>query len=124
MVLIIGGAYQGKLDFAKSTFDLSESDIFTCTGGEIDFSRRCIDHIEEFTYACVQSGLDAVTFFQAHRKQWQDSILICRDISAGVVPMGAEMRAWRQMNGLTCRYLSGEATRVSRIFCGVEERLK
>ena len=49
MVLIIGGAYQGKLDFAKSTFDLSESDIFTCTGGEIDFSKRCIDHIEEFT---------------------------------------------------------------------------
>ena len=49
MVLIIGGAYQGKLDFAKSAFGLSESDVFTCTGGEIDFSRRCIDRIEEFT---------------------------------------------------------------------------
>ena len=113
MVLIIGGAYQGKLDFAKSIFDLSESDIFTCTGGEIDFSRRCIDHIEEFTLWCVQSGVDAV-----------ESILICEDISAGVVPMGADMRAWRQMNGLLCRYLSGEAAQVSRLFCGLEERLK
>ena len=54
MVLIIGGAYQGKLDFAKSAFGLSESDVFTCTGGEIDFSRRCIDRIEEFTLWCVQ----------------------------------------------------------------------
>ena len=57
MVLIIGGAYQGKLDFAKSAFGLSESDVFTCTGGEIDFSRRCIDRIEEFTLWCVQSGV-------------------------------------------------------------------
>ena len=87
MVLIIGGAYQGKLDFAKSAFGLSESDVFTCTGGEIDFSRRCIDRIEEFTLWCVQSGVDAVAFFQSRREQWQDSILICEDISAGVVPM-------------------------------------
>lgn len=56
MVLIIGGAYQGKLDFAKSTFDLSESDVFTCTGGEIDFSKRCIDHIEEFTLGARSRG--------------------------------------------------------------------
>ena len=124
MVLIIGGAYQGKLDFAKSTFDLNESDVFTCTGGEIDFSRRCIDHIEEFTLWCVQSGADAVEFFCSHREQWRDSILICGDISAGVVPLGAEMRAWRQMNGLLCRYLSEEAAQVSRLFCGLEERLK
>ena len=43
---------------------------------------------------------------------------------SGVVPLGADMRAWRQMNGLLCRYLSGEAARVSRLFCGLEERLK
>ena len=124
MVLIIGGAYQGKLDFAKSTFDLSESDIFTCTGGEIDFSKRCIDHMEEFTLWCAQSGVDAVEFFRSCRERWQNSILICEDISAGVVPLGADMRAWRQMNGLLCRYLSGKAARVSRLFCGLEERLK
>ena len=124
MILIIGGAYQGKLDFAKSAFDLAQENIFACTGGEIDFSKPCIDHIEEFTFACVQSGEDAVEYFRSHREQWQNSILICRDISAGVVPMGAQMRAWRQMNGLLCRYLSGAASRVSRIFCGLEERLK
>lgn len=124
MVLIIGGAYQGKRDFAKSRFSLSETDIFDCTGGEIDFSKRCIDHLEEFTYACARDGIDAVHYFQSHRELWRDSILICRDIAAGVVPMGADMRSWRQMNGRLCRYLSGEAERVSRLFCGLEERLK
>lgn len=120
MILIVGGAYQGKLDYAKSAFDLTDEDVFRCTGAEIDFSRRCINHIEEFVY----SNPDALEFFKTHREQWQDSILICRDIFCGVVPMGAETRAWRQATGRLCQYLAGEAEQVSRIFCGLEQRLK
>lgn len=124
MVFIIGGAYQGKLAFAKATFDVTDGEIFHCTGSEIDFSSRCISGLEEFTWACVGCGTDPVAIFEAHRAQWQDSILICRDITCGVVPMGAENRAWRQVTGRLCRYLSGEAQQVSRIFCGLEQRLK
>ena len=126
MVLIIGGAYQGKLDYAKATYGLEESEIFTCTGQtcEIDFSKKCIDHIECFVLACVQSGTDAQAYFQAHAADWAGSILICQDISGGVVPMGAELRAWRQRCGRLCQMLSERADRVSRIFCGLEQRLK
>ena len=49
MTLIIGGAYQGKLDFAKETFGIADSDVYICGTGEIDFSKRCIYKIEEFT---------------------------------------------------------------------------
>ncbi len=124
MVLIIGGAYQGKLDFAKTAFMLPEDDIFTCDNAEIDFSKRCINRVEEFTLACVQSGLDPSEYFKAHKEDWTDSILICEDIFCGVVPMGAEMRAWRQATGRLCQYLSREAAEVSRIFCGLEQKLK
>lgn len=124
MILIIGGAYQGKLDYAKSAFGISEEEVFACTGSEIDFSKRCVDHIEEFTCACVRDGVDPVAYFQAHRERWQGSVLICQDIFCGVVPLGAGMRAWRQATGRLCRYLSGEAAQVSRIFCGLEQRLK
>ena len=124
MVLIIGGAYQGKLDFAKIAFSLSEDDIFTCDSSEIDFSKRCINRVEEFTLACVQSGVDPSEYFKAHRDDWKNSVLICEDIFCGVVPMGAEMRAWRQATGRLCQYLSREAAEVSRIFCGLEQKLK
>ena len=120
MVLIIGGAYQGKLAFAKEAFGVTDEDVHTCTPGEIDFSRRCIYKIEEFTY----NHPDPIGCFEAHREEWQNSILICQDIFCGVVPMGAENRAWRQNTGRLCQYLSREATRVSRIFCGLEQRLK
>ena len=120
MTLIIGGAYQGKLDFARETFGVAPEDIFTCTDGEIDFSRRCIYKIEEFTY--VHS--DPIGYFEANRALWEDSILICGDIFCGVVPMGADNRAWRQRTGRLCQYLAREADQVSRIFCGLEQRLK
>lgn len=124
MVFIIGGAYQGKLSYAKSVFHLSSGDIFTCSGTEIDFTKRCIRSMEEFTYACVQAGIDPTAYFAAHRAGWENSILICRDIFCGVVPLGADNRAWRQTTGALCRYLSAEAAQVIRIFCGLEQRLK
>lgn len=120
MILIIGGAYQGKLDYAKSAFHLSDGDVFACTGAGIDFSKQCINHIEEFTFAHP----DPVGYFRENREKWHDSILICQDISSGVVPMGADMRAWRQKNGRLCQYLAGEAEQISRVFCGLEQRLK
>lgn len=120
MILIIGGAYQGKLSFAKDTFDITEEDVFTCTQGQIDFSKRCIYKIEDFTW----ENEDPIGYFEAHRDQWQDSILIMQDIFCGVVPMGAENRAWRQRTGRLAQYLSREADQVSRIFCGLEQRIK
>ncbi len=124
MILILGGAYQGKLDYAKAAFNLSDSDIFTCTGMEIDFSQRCIYALEEFTLACTMQGIDPIDYFRRNRAQWQECILICQDIFCGVVPMGADMRAWRHSTGQLCKYLAGEARQVSRIFCGLEQRLK
>ncbi len=120
MILIIGGAYQGKLDFAKETLGITDGDVHICSAGEIDFSKRCIYKLEAFT----AHHPDPIGYFQAHRDQWQDSILILQDIFCGVVPMGAQNRGWRQETGRLAQYLSREAAQVSRIFCGLEQRLK
>lgn len=120
MKLIIGGAYQGKLDFAQEAFGLSPEEVYTCTAGEIDFSKRCIYKIEEFTF----SHPDPVGYFKANRDRWENSILICEDIFCGVVPLDQDARAWRQKTGRLCQYLSKEAGQVSRVFCGLEQRLK
>ena len=122
MVLIIGGAYQGKLDFAKEHFDIQG--VFSCEGPEIDFSKNCICNLEKFSLACVRNGMEPADYLKEHRDQWRDVVFICRDIFCGVVPMGAENRAWRQATGRMVQYLSREADRVSRIFCGLEQRLK
>ena len=125
MDFIIGGAYQGKRECAKRRFGLTDAEIFTCTEADgIAFGARCIDKLEEFALWCVRNGRDPVAIMKENRASWQDSVLICQDIFCGVVPMGADMRAWREATGRLAAYLAGEADTVTRVFCGLEERLK
>lgn len=62
MDLIIGGAHQGKLDYARAKYNLTCRDIFTCNlDGTIDFTRRCIYRIEEYALCCVENGISPLT---------------------------------------------------------------
>ncbi len=125
MDFIIGGAYQGKLDCARKRFGIKDGDIFTCSEAEgIAFGARCIDKLEEFALWCVRQNKDAVEIMKQNREAWKDSVLICEDIFCGVVPMGADMRAWRESAGRLADYLATEADTVTRVFCGIEDRLK
>ena len=124
MILILGGAYQGKRSYAQEKFHLKDEEVYTCQGTEIDFSKPCIAKLEEFVYACVQEQKDALSYFRDHEAQWENSILICQDLFCGVVPLGADLRAWRQNTGLLCQYLAKRAESVTRIYCGLEQKLK
>ena len=120
MILIIGGAYQGKLAFAKTAFSVTDEQVHTCVDGELDFSKRCICNLDVF----AAHHPYPVDFFATHRDMWQDSIFIMQDIFCGVVPLGQENRAWRRKAGQLSQYLSREADQVYRMFCGLEQRLK
>lgn len=122
MDLIIGGAYQGKRDFVKNTLGIPEADIFTCTDAHIDFSKPCIDRLEEFTLACVREEKDPLDILKA--QDLSRKTVICMDVFCGVVPIDTELRLWRHTTGLVCQYLAKNADRVYRIFCGLEQRLK
>jgi len=122
MELIIGGAYQGKRDWAKARFSLADADIFTCAGLDVDWTKRCVCHLERFTRACTEAGLDP-------REVWdfaasKDKILIADDVSCGVVPTDSLTRAWREDTGRFLTRLGAEAGGVTRIFCGLALRLK
>ena len=125
MHLVIGGAYQGKLGFVKNLYGFTDEQVFTCGQAEdIDFSRPCVRHIEEFVYGSLLRGEDAVKYFLENRALWEKSVLVCREVGGGVVPIDPMERAWREAVGSLCRYLAENADRVSRIFCGIEQRLK
>lgn len=124
MKLIIGGAYQGKLEYAKENFKIK--DVFLCSPrkAELDFSADTIDRLEDFVLACVDEGLEAKDYLMAHREELEDKIIICTDISQGIVPMEARMRALREMTGRAMVYLAGEAETVIRVFCGLGQKIK
>ena len=122
MELIIGGAYQGKRTFAQEKFGFSEYEIFTCTDTDIDFSKPCIDKLEDFVLACVRTGIDPLEKLKG--QDLSGKVIICMDIFCGVVPIDATMRLWRHTTGLVCQYLAKNADSVYRIYCGLEQKLK
>lgn len=127
MVVIFGGAYQGKLDYAISAYGLTEDDIFDCAeekGTEIDFSKKAVYHFEQFTLACTRAGKEAADYLKEHEEELEDKIFIGTDISQGLVPMEKELREWREMNGRANIYLGKKADRVTRVFCGLPQDIK
>ena len=122
MVLIIGGAYQGKTAYAKKTYGIQDAEIFTCETETLDLTARCLRHLERFALACVRAGREPAD--ELARLDLSEKILICEDISCGVVPMDAETREWREAAGRMNAYLAARAGTVTRIFCGLTMKLK
>lgn len=119
MNLITGGAYQGKLDYARETFGLAEADICLCTADTLPVSEcRCWYHYEQYVLGCVRRGE------KPQPPTHPDAVVIVDDIFCGVVPMEAEIRLWREETGRALTALSREADTVTRIFCGLPMRLK
>lgn len=124
MNLIFGGAYQGKLEYAKRQFTIDS--VFTCSSqkAELDFAADAIDHLEDFALACVRQGLEAKAYLDQHRDEWRGKVMICNDLSQGIVPMEPELRELREMTGRMMIYLASCAESVTRVFCGLPQVIK
>ena len=118
MDLIIGGAYQGKLAYAMEHFHLTQEDL-ACYDGGFDASRRCICYLEQAVYAAVAAGEPFVL-----PDLRPDAVVLCTDVSCGVVPMDKTQRLWREEVGRAMCALARQAGSVTRIFCGLPLRLK
>lgn len=122
MKLIIGGAYQGKTDWAKAQYGLTDGDFYTCAGASLATDCPAIRHLERYTLACVQAGVDPCR--EAELSALADKILICNEIASGLVPMDPTERKWRDVTGHFLALLSKNAESVTRIFCGLPLTLK
>ena len=113
MILIVGGAGQGKLAFAMERFGFSEADAMP--GGPVwnAFHLAVRDCLREDGY------IAALT-----EKAAQSEIVLCDEIGCGVVPIDREERRWREETGRACQKLAREARAVYRVVCGIPVCLK
>ncbi|MBO5994937.1 MAG: bifunctional adenosylcobinamide kinase/adenosylcobinamide-phosphate guanylyltransferase [Firmicutes bacterium] len=126
MVLLIGGAYQGKVDYACEKFNLSHKDIYTCSRDKVEMpdGAPIINNVEDLVWACLANGRDPLKYLSARKSRWAKSVMIVNDISCGLVPMDKDDRAFREAVGRTTTYLAQEAIAVTRVFAGIGKRLK
>ena len=116
MILIIGGAYQGKLSWAVSEYDLKDNEILDLAEEDPLPGFRCYTHFEDLTRRCEDISRWLPLF--------KDAVVISRELGCGVVPMDAEERVWRERHGVLLKKIASGSDSVVRIFCGFPEVLK
>ena len=125
MILVFGGAYNGKLDFVKDKFKIEDEDIFDINNElKIDFNKKVIRNFQKFTYNMSLNNNDIKEYLEKNIDLLQDKIIISDDISEGIVPLKKEDRIWREANGKALQYLSLNSKSVYRVFCGIPMVIK
>ena len=123
MTLIFGGAYQGKLDYALERF--GDSDVYRCTNEDKSVPiGKIIYEIDRWVLALIQADANVAENISRFIDANSDAVVICNDISCGVVPLGAEMRKWREETGRAMAVLARHSGEVVRMFCGIPSRVK
>ena len=112
MELIIGGAFQGKSDYAKKQHP---DEIFTVSG---------VLNLHEFIRKEMQAGQDLEGFGEELIRRNPNLILTSCEIGYGVVPVDAFDRAYREKTGRICTVLASYSRKVTRVICGIGTVIK
>lgn len=109
MRLYIGGAYQGQEALAREENP----------GGEIwpDFHETVRD-------AVLTRGAEPRAFAERFVLEHPRAVVVANEVGAGVVPLAAEDRAFREAVGRALCVIARASERVTRCVCGIGVRIK
>ena len=136
MILVIGGAYQGKRNFIKENFALREKEIFDASEGGSHRLKRLLRQ------GAPDASLRAVTSWHlVVKEQWEagedpkealaellrlhpDIILTADEIGGGLIPLDPREREYREVVGHTLILAAKKAEKVYRVLAGIGELIK
>lgn len=124
MKFITGGAYQGKLEYAKKLYPSAEwTDGAGCSLQEI-LSCGAVDHFHLFVRRWLQEGKTPQELIRAILDKNRGLVIVCDEIGCGLVPVSAFEREYREAVGRICTELVKHADEVYRVTCGIGKRIR
>lgn len=115
MILIIGGAFQGKQEYARKLWQ-EKGKKGTVLPELLPVIREMAEH--------GASREDAGAWAGQLAKEHSGDILILEEVGYGIVPMEAKDRLFREMVGTVGQVLAANADEVYRVSCGLGMKLK
>lgn len=109
MKLYIGGAYQGQAELARTENPAGE---LYC------------DFQEVIREAVLTQGQEPREFARRFCEAHPRAVVVANEVGAGVVPMEAEERAFREAVGRALCVIAQQAEQVTRCVCGIGVRIK
>jgi Adenosyl cobinamide kinase/adenosyl cobinamide phosphate guanylyltransferase len=124
MMLVTGGCFQGKTQYACETFGISEeeaADGAVCPMEEL-YRTKLLYHFHEYIRRMMKAGQE----FSVERLKEENPkvILVTNELGCGVVPVDQFDRAYREKTGRICCQIAREAVQVHRVVCGIGTVIK
>ncbi len=121
MILVVGGAFQGKLSFALDLTGYQKEDFLDGADCDWDsiFTSKGIYHFQEYIRRCIQDGRSCEKLAERIRLDNPDVVIVTQEMGCGIVPFEPFDRKWRENTGRICTELAKEADKVYRVVCGV-----
>lgn len=142
VILVIGGAYQGKKEYVHNRLrrelsqNVPDAEIVVENAYHQKIREQMLegrDPLEEAKALAADAAGEDCPEEGCQRERWPGAgcpekekilVVICDEVGYGVVPADAFERAWRETVGRVCCYFAGEAVQVVRVICGIGERIK
>lgn len=110
MILVVGGSYQGKTEFARGKF------------GNISY----FNQFHLFVKKRLSEGKSQSEILTEIRQiisvgEW---VIIADEVGNGIVPIDESDRRWREVSGAILIEIAAEADEVYRVACGIGQRIK
>lgn len=126
MILVIGGAYQGKEEYVKKNFPEGyavEKEYHLKIREQMKAGLEPLEEAKKLLRGAAEGGSKR-TEAAGFSDTGEDLVIICDEVGCGLVPADAFERAWREQVGRVCCYFAKEAQQVIRVVCGMGGRIK
>lgn len=120
MRMYIGGAYQGKLSYAKQQNpDIKWRDGASCTLKEL-LEAQGVYRFQEF----IRRHMEIQDLSEQLIRKNPSLVIVTDEIGYGLVPVEEKARNFREQTGRICTKLAAHCERVERIVCGISTRIR
>ncbi len=133
MVLVVGGSFQGKLEYvkyklAKQGILLSKEDILDGNCHAVSKKIKVLNGLHRMVFCCIKE--DALSDVECITEKCQkrmdeflelcpNLVVICDEVGYGVVPLDKQDRCYREAVGRLLCYLAQRAEQMERIVGGL-----
>ena len=126
MILITGGAYEGKTEYAADFLKINPDEILDGDMCPVQkaFSAVCIKNFQRLIKRLINEKIDPIDF--AHRliRENNKLTIITDEIGCGIIPANKSDRLWRETVGRVCSLIASESVCVIRLSCGIPTAIK
>lgn len=123
MILITGGAFQGKTAYAQAHFPYPVTDGAVCDF-EAAKSAKILKNYHTLIQRLTACGMDALAFTNDFCNENPNGIVLIDEIGCGVIPADKAERIRRETVGRAGCILAQHAETVIRLVCGVPTAIK